>query len=121
MFVMTISILGGIIFSLFVVKRIQKGTMNIAARDARWGALGNSVFFLVIVAVFIIPGFIDYSHTGIVKLSTLIVSAVAGVLIDTAARKFHVTWLRTFALAFSMVIAMASSVLWDSLLKMGGY
>jgi hypothetical protein len=120
MYVMSIGIIGGLILSLFVSKKIQLGTMNITVKDVRWGALGNSIFFLVIVAVFVLPAFIDYTHTGIVRLLTLITSAAVGILLETLAKKCNAAWLKMFTLALSMVTAMASSVLWDKLLILGG-
>lgn len=113
MFVMTIGILGGVVCSLFVSKKVQTGTLKRSAGDARWGALGNSVFMMTIMIVFLIP---IISGFGI-ELLTLITSAVIALCLTTIAKKTGATWLSNFVLAFSILGAMASSVLWTALLK----
>ncbi|MDR3333262.1 MAG: DUF5058 family protein [Treponema sp.] len=116
MFVMSIGIIGGLFFSPFVSKRIQSGTMELKAGDKRWGALGGSVFMMVILGVFVVPMFLDFSKHGIVKLLTLITSGVITVVLDKVATAGKIAWLRSFILAISLLLAMVSSVLWAGLL-----
>ncbi|MDR0908357.1 MAG: DUF5058 family protein [Spirochaetaceae bacterium] len=116
MFVMSIGIVGGLTLSIFISKRIQTGTISMTSKDQRWGALGSSMFFLVICAVFVIPAFVDYSHKGLVTLLTLFTSAGLAVGINIIATRFKISALKMFNLAVSMLLAMASSVLWDYLL-----
>ncbi|GHT56896.1 hypothetical protein FACS1894109_07420 [Spirochaetia bacterium] len=68
MFVMSIGIMFGICVSPFISKKIQAGTMNLKTGDKRWGALGGSIFILVIIVL------LDYSKTGIVRLLTICTS-----------------------------------------------
>ncbi|WP_010253448.1 DUF5058 family protein [Treponema primitia] len=117
MFVMSIGIIGGLFFSPFASKSIQAGTMKLKVGDKRWGALGSSVFFMVILAVFVVPLFLDYSKTGIAKLLTLVTSGVITVILNVLADKCKLGWLRGFTLALSLLLAMASSVLWVGLLN----
>lgn len=112
MFVMTICILGGLITSLFVAKRIQTGTIKRSDKDPRWGALGNSVFMMTIMVVFMIPMVINLG----VDLLTLITSAVITVILALIANKTGAKWMGNFILAISILGAMASSVLWTNLL-----
>jgi len=112
MFVMTIGILGGLIFSLFIAKGIQKNVLKQPDQDPRWGALGNSVFMLTMMIVFIVPMIVD----GGVALLTLATSAVITLLLGIIIKKSGAVWLNNFVLAFSLLGAMASSVLWSAIL-----
>jgi hypothetical protein len=120
MYVMSIGIIGGLFFSPFVAKSIQTGTMNIKAGDQRWGSLGGSVFMMVILTVFAVPMFLDYSHSGIVKLLTFATSAVVTIILHNIATKGGQKWLATFILALSLLLGMASSVMWDVLVPLPG-
>jgi hypothetical protein len=111
MYVMSIGIIGGLFFSPFVSKRIQSGTMNIKAGDKRWGSLGGSVFMLVILTVFSVPVFLDYTHSGLVKLLTFATSAVVTIILQSIVTRGGQKWLATFILALSLLLGMASSVM----------
>jgi len=112
MFVMTICILGGLVTSLFISKSIQSGTLKRTEKDARWGALGNSVFMLTILVVFAIPVIFSLG----VSLMTFITSALVTVLLSVIMKKTGAVWLGNFILAISILVAMASSVLWTALI-----
>jgi hypothetical protein len=115
MYVMSIGIMGGMCFSPFISKRIQFGTMKIKQGDKRWGALGATTFFLVILTVFVVPYFLDFTKGGFVRLLTYLTSLLAAVIINSVSVKAKIPALRTFTLAISMILAMASSVLWNSI------
>lgn len=111
MYVMSVSVTGGLITILFLGKRLQEGTMKLKEKDSRWGALGNSCFMLTIVIVMLIPMIIE----GGVTLLTLLTSAIVALILSLLVRK-GVTWLNNFILAICLIVAMASSVLWTYLL-----
>lgn len=113
MYVMTICIIGGLILSLFVAKKLQAGTLKRGIKDARWGALGNSVFMMTIMVVLMIPLVVNLG----VDLLTLITSAVITLILVFIIKKTGAKWLNNFVLAFALLGAMASSVLWTALLK----
>ncbi|GHT79134.1 hypothetical protein FACS1894130_07060 [Spirochaetia bacterium] len=117
MFAMSLGIIGGLFFSPIVSKSIQSGTMKVKAGDKRWGALGASTFMLVIMVVFCVPFFLDYSKTGIVKILTFLTSVCITVILNQVAVKGKILWLRSFILAISLLLAMASSVLWSGLIN----
>jgi len=112
MFVMTIGIIGGLITSLFISKSIQNGTLKMAEKDPRWGALGNSVFMMTILVVFMIPVIVTLG----VSFLTLVTSAVVTIILSVIIKKTGAVWLGNFVLVISIIVAMASSVLWTSLL-----
>jgi hypothetical protein len=118
MFVMSIGIMGGMFVSPFITKSIHLGSMKMKVGDKRWAALGGSVFFMVILSVFVVPIFLNFTMTGIVQILTFITSAAITVALDRlAVGKW--SFLKSFILATSLILAMASSVLWNALLTQG--
>ncbi|GHU93204.1 hypothetical protein FACS189479_04170 [Spirochaetia bacterium] len=117
MFVMSIGIMFGLCVAPFLSKKIQTGTMSLKTGDKRWGALGGSIFILVIIVVFVTPMLLDYSKTGIVRLLTIFTSVGITIALGAAAKQEKLSWLKSFILAISMILAMASSVLWTGLLN----
>jgi hypothetical protein len=116
MFVMSIGIMGGLCISPFISKKIQEGTMKIKQGDKRWGALGSSVFFMVICAVFTVPWFLDYSKVGLTRLLTFATSIVITLVLDVIATRGKQAWLKAFELAIALIVSMASSLCWSGLL-----
>ena len=112
MYVMSICILGGVTASIFISKKIQNGAIKMKERDQRWGALGNSTFMMSILVVLLIPMIITGGVTLLTWLTSLVVTLILGILIT----KFKMNWLKNFVLALSLLIAMASSVAWTSLI-----
>jgi hypothetical protein len=117
MYVMSIGIIGGLFAAPFISKPIQMGTMKITTGDKRWGALGASVFFLVILVVFVVPMFLDYSKNGLMKLLTALTSLMVSLILNYIIKKTKANWFRSFVLALSMLVAMASTALWASILN----
>ncbi|MDD4311204.1 MAG: DUF5058 family protein [Eubacteriales bacterium] len=113
MYVMTIGIIGGLVTSLFVAKKIQTGTLKRSVKDPRWGALGNSVFMMTIMVVFLVPVIVNLG----VDLMTLITSAIITLILVFIIKKTGAKWLNNFVLAISLLLAMGSSVLWSALIK----
>lgn len=116
MFVMSIGIMGGMFVSPFITKSIHLGSMKMKKGDKRWAALGGSVFFLVILAVFVVPIFLNWKIAGLVQMLTFLVSAVITVLLNRLATGKR-AFLKSFILATSLILAMASSVLWNAILS----
>jgi hypothetical protein len=120
MFVMSIGIMGGMCVSPFITKSIHLGSMKMKSGDKRWAALGGSSFFLVIIAVLIVPIFLNFRTAGYIQMLTFITSmAVTIILNRITTGKLSV--LRSFILAISLILAMASSVLWNAILNKGVY
>jgi hypothetical protein len=113
MYVMAIGIIGGLILLPLLAERIHRGTIRLKQKDARWGPLGNSVFMPAVALVFVIPMIMG----GGVRLLTLLTSAAVTLVLALLCRRFRLGALNDFILAIAMISAMASSVLWDSLLQ----
>lgn len=112
MYVMTIGILFGMLLVVFTTEKIQAGTIKLKNKDKRWGALGMSTFMTTILVVFMVPIMLK----GGVYLLTLLTSAVIAVVLGVIAKKFKLHWLNGFILAFCLLGAMASSVLWTGII-----
>lgn len=116
MWVMTIGIMGGLIVAPFIAEMIHTGSMKMKDRDKRWGSLSSSVFMLAIIIAFVVPIIFDRNR---VKSLTLLTSAAVCFTLSSIAKKFKLKWLNEFILVFTMIIAMASSVLWTAFLQRG--
>lgn len=116
MYVMSIGIMGGMFVSPFITKPIHMGSMKMKQGDKRWAALGGSVFFLVIMSVFVVPIFLNWRTSGYVQMLTFVVSAVITIVLNNVTTG-KLAFLRSFVLAVSLILAMASSVLWNSILS----
>ncbi|MDR1531474.1 MAG: DUF5058 family protein [Clostridiales bacterium] len=111
-YVMSIGIMGGMVISPVLSKRIQKGAFVERKRDRVWGALSGSVYMKTIYLVFAIPMLLG-SH---VLRMTLLTSAAAMAALNFAIKRTGAAWLKNFSLTISMLVAMTSSVLWTRLL-----
>ncbi|MDR1400055.1 MAG: DUF5058 family protein [Treponema sp.] len=115
MYVMSLGIMGGMFISPFITKSIHLGSMKMKAGDKRWSVLGGSIFFTVILSVFVVPIFLNFTTAGVVQMLTFITSLVITIGLNRIAVG-RWAFLRNFTLALSLILAMASSVLWSALL-----
>jgi hypothetical protein len=115
MYVMSIGIMGGMFVSPFVTKSIHLGSMKMKAGDKRWAALGGTTFFLVIQSVFVVPIFLNWRPAGFVQMLTFLTSVALTVILGKIATG-KLAFLKSFILAISLILAMASSLLWNALL-----
>ncbi len=111
MYVMSVSITGGLITILFLGKKLQEGTLKLKEKDAHWGALANSCFMLTIVVVLVIPMILEGGVSLLTLLSSALIAIILSLLVKAGAK-----WLSSFVLAICLIGAMASSVLWTNLL-----
>jgi hypothetical protein len=108
---MTIGIMGGIIISILLSRRIQTGTLTMKAKDPAWRALSHSVFLSTVIIVLAAPVFSRFSATLMIFLT----GAAARVLLRRAEKKHGFGNLREFSMAIGMAAAMLSSLLWTKL------
>jgi hypothetical protein len=115
MFVMSLGIMGGMFVSPFITKSIHMGSIKMKAGDKRWSALGGSVFFSVILSVFVVPIFLNFRTSGYIQMLTFLTSTAITVVLNRIAQG-KLDFLKSFILAISLILAMASSVLWNTIL-----
>ena len=113
MFVMTIGIIGGLIFVLVPFgKKLTTGMMKARKSTSTWGVVFSSCFMLTMVAVFL-----PLMVTGDpVQVAVLVTSAVVAVLLGLLIKVTKWGWLNDFVLAITLIVSMVSAVGWNALL-----
>lgn len=107
MFVMSLGILAGCIAILFFGKSLQQGTMKIN-NNGKLGALIMGVLSMAMIQAFL-P---IYASKSLVHLAVTL-TAVAATFIQTwIVKKFRIQWYANFILAVTLIVGMASSLLW---------
>ena len=107
MFVMSICIMGGIVGSLIFTKGIQKG-LNKAHDKGVFGILAANVLSLAMLCAYVPIQVMNGPVFAAVLLTSLSVAALHKWIIKT----FGCKWLNNFVMADSLLISMASSLLW---------
>lgn len=115
-FVMTISIMAGVLLTPIASKKIQGGLQKMEKRDKRWSAIFSDSLFMGMIAAFLGFVFCDFSGvfvgelSGLVPVLVMISSAVlmagAGALMKVTGWKF----LNDYALPISMVGGMLLAI-----------
>lgn len=108
MFVMSFCILGGIVGVLIFGKRVQTGLEKVRNKNGAVGALVTGVLALAIPEVFAPLQIMK----GPVAFAVWTTSCVIAVLHNIIIKKFHCLWLRNFVMADTLILGMASSLLW---------
>jgi len=107
--VMTLGILPSIILAPVLMKRIQSGLVKIKSKDSKWGEIFMDAMFLGMISAFLGMVFsgVNAGLKGMIPIFVLISSALIMGVIGLLIKKCHMKWLETYALAISMVGAMA--------------
>ncbi len=124
---MTLGSFPPLLMLLFVYKRMQKGLSKIKQRDARWNEALTNAIFLGMIASYIGLALSGSTATDAasgattvygssVSILTLLTSMLIMALCAVFIKKFDQKWLENFALPFSMVGAMAMSVVYWNVL-----
>lgn len=111
MFVMCLGITAGLLFNLFLVEKVHMKSTSLKQKDRRWGSVAGTVFMTSLLVVMVIPMF----FSGVVSLLTFVTSMAITLGMVALAKKTGIKWISSFALVFSLVGAMASSLLWSNL------
>lgn len=110
---MSLGIIGGVFGVLFLGKKIHVSTLEYSASNGEWGALMMACFTMAMHSVFLPARSI---FMGSIATATLITSAACTYLHMWAVKKFGCKWLSNFTMADSLIVGMASSILWTNLL-----
>lgn len=112
MFVMSISIMAGMVCNLFLTKKICKTANAYTAKGGAWSALAISCFLTAMMCTFLPAQMVG----GIIPLLTVAVSALATVLMTLLAKKKNIKWLPDFIMSFALIIGMIAAVFFSGLL-----
>lgn len=112
MWVMTISILAGLILCTFYQRKLQAGIGNIRSKDNRWAEILVGCLFIGLAAAF---GGQQLAQGGVTML-TLLTSAAMMMLLGLLRKVKGLSWIENFAMPVSMVFAMGLSILYTAYL-----
>lgn len=110
MWAMCLPITLTIILNLILVKPIHMKTATTIGGDQKWQALSQTCFMTALLCALVVPMF-----GTIVSAMTFITSAACGIVIILVSKKTGAEWLGEFTLAISLIVAMASSLLWTNI------
>ena len=112
MFVMSIGILGGMLGVLVFGKRIQMGVLKARSRNGRVGGRLTGVSSLASIEAFLPRQVIK----GQVFCAVALTSCLATVVQMMLVKKFKILWYRNFIMAVTLIVCMASSLIWVQVL-----
>ncbi len=112
MFVMSICILGGIIMTIFSTKKLQTGMTGYKEKNGDWGVIMTGCFFLAMVAALTPTMFASGTVYALVFVTSIVVTLIQYYIM----RKTGWKWMQSFIMSFSLIIGMASAVLYTNLL-----
>ncbi len=115
-FVMTIGIIWGGVFCIFGLKRYQKTLNKVQQKDNRWGTILFNAMFVGMVCAFIGQGLADTRSGDFTSVIVIVVSALFMALFTWLTEKKGQKWMESFSLSFSMVLGMASAILYQSVI-----
>ncbi len=111
--VMTLGIMPSIILVPLLLKKIQKGLLNMKNKDAKWSDLFSTSLFMGMIAAFsgMVFSGVGNGLTGWIPVFVLAASAVVMGICGLLIKKCKLAWLENYALPISMLCAMAFSMI----------
>lgn len=111
MFVMSISIMAGMVFNVFALKRVHTGVLKAGEKDTPFVDLALSVLVIGMMSVFVPV----QSVKSRIHLLTIIVSMLITWICSKLASRYKITWLNDFTMSFALVGAMAAAVVFTNM------
>ena len=112
MFVMSISIMAGMVCNIFLTKRICKTANSLTAKGGAWGALAISCFTLAMMCTFSSVQLIS----GLIPVLVFVISAAVTIGMSQLAAKKNIPWLGDYIMAAALILGMASAVVLTNVL-----
>lgn len=125
LWVMTLGIAASLVLAPFVTKKIQSGLTKMGMKDKKWGEIFNNAMFLGMISAFLGYVFCDVTYLkdghlqGLTPVCVMTVSAAVMAIIGLLATKCKIKFLTDYALPISLIVGMASAILFSSIF--GGY
>ena len=115
-FVMSISIISGIILLSIIGKRLHKGMDAREKRDAKWAEIFSNALFIGMICAFV--GFIfgdvlsvrTGDMSGLIPVFVFAVSMALMILCGALRKKYNWGWINDYALPISLIGGMASAI-----------
>ena len=112
MFVMSISIMAGMVCNIFLTKRICMTANSLTAKGGAWGALAISCFTMAMMCTFSSVQLIS----GLIPVLVFAVSAVITIGLSKLAAAKKIGWLNDYIMSVALIVGMASAVLFTNIL-----
>lgn len=112
MFVMSISIMAGMVCNIFLTKKICKTANTFTAKSGGWGALAISCFTTAMMCTFLPAQIVS----GLIPFLTVVVSAAVTIVLTQLAIKKNIRWLADYVMSFALLIGMACAVIFTNIL-----
>lgn len=113
LFVMSISIMAGMIFNIFALKKMHTGVLKAGSKDTPTVDLSLSVLVIGMMSVFVPVQFVKSK----IHALTLIVSAFVTLIFTYLSNKFKIKWLNDFVMSFALILGMISAVIFTNILN----
>jgi len=116
LWVMTLSIMVGLVATPLLTKKIQGGIKKIESRDKRWGDILTTAMFLGMISAFLGYVFCDVSTAfhgdfkGLIPVCVMGVSAAVMAVCGLLATKCNLRFMNDYALPISLVTGMAAAI-----------
>jgi hypothetical protein len=106
--VMTLGIIPSIVLPPLLIKKIQKGIVQIKTKDEKWGDIFMTSLFMGMISAFsgMVFSRVREGLPGLLPVAVLAVSALAMCICGLLVKKAHVKWLENYAMPFSMIAGM---------------
>ena len=125
LFVMTLSIALSLTLAPLLTKKVQSGVAKIGLKDKKWGEIFNNAMFLGMISAFLGYVFCDVTYVasgklqGLTPVCVMFVSAIVMAVLGIVSTKFKIRWMTDYALPISLLVGMASAILFSNLF--GGF
>lgn len=123
--VMTLSIALSLCLAPLLTKKVQSGVAKIGLKDKKWGEIFNNAMFLGMISAFLGYVFCDMTYVfgghlqGLTPVCVMLVSAIVMAVLGIISTKFKIRWMTDYALPISLIVGMASAILFSNLF--GGF
>ncbi len=120
--IMTTGIMLGLVIVPLFTKKIEAGVMKIGSKDKRWGEIFNEAMFLGMISAFLgyvfsdVLGVVHHDFSGLVPVFVMITSALIMAVLGILSKKLKQRWITDYALPISLIVGMASAILYTNLL-----
>lgn len=111
MFVMSMGIIAGIIINAFIGKKLTTSMASAGGKKGGFGPIMNGCFMLALMGV-MLP---FQAFNGMAYIMVMLTSMCITLGIGVIMKKTGWKWLGEFSLAFTLILGMASALLWTSI------
>ncbi len=108
MLVMSIGIISGIVINTFLGKKLTTSMSKAGKKPGGFGPIMNGCFMMALMCV-MLP---FQAFTGLDYIMVMITSVAVSVIMNVIIQKTGWKWLGDFIMAFTLIIGMASALLW---------